>query len=84
MTDNTAAERMRRMRARKKEAVASLILYERPDWRLFLDRRTLPQKAGCEPDQLGCVVLKELVDNALDAGAGNVTLTGDTRHCIVR
>ena len=48
MTDNTAAERMRRMRARKKEAVASPILYERPDWRLFLDKRTLPQKAGCE------------------------------------
>jgi len=81
--DHTAAERMRRMRARKKAAAASPILYERPDWRLFIDKRTLPQKAGCEPWQLGRAVLKELVDNALDAGAGNVTLTGDATHCIV-
>ena len=30
---------------------------------------TLPQKAGCQPEDLRRVVLKELVDNALDAGA---------------
>jgi hypothetical protein len=69
--------------ARKAAAAPSPILYERPDWRLFIDKRTLPQKAGCAPDQLGRVVLKELVDNALDAGAGTVTLTGDATRCTV-
>jgi hypothetical protein len=29
----------------------------------------LPQKAGCQPHHLRSIVLKELVDNALDAGA---------------
>jgi hypothetical protein len=33
---------------------------------LFLRPETLPQKAGCSLDQLGSVVLKEVVDNALD------------------
>jgi hypothetical protein len=51
--------------------------------KLFIDKRTLPQKAGCAPNQLGRVVLKELVDNALDAGAGTVTLTGDATRCTV-
>ena len=67
MTDTTAAERMRRMRARKKAASASPILYEQQDWRDFINRASLPRKAGCEPNQLSRVVLKELVDNALDA-----------------
>jgi hypothetical protein len=40
---------------------------------LFTDLATLPQKAGCQPAYLGEVVLKELVDNALDTGA-NVSL----------
>jgi hypothetical protein len=35
---------------------------------LFLRPETLPQKAGCSLDQLGSVVLKEAVDNALDTG----------------
>jgi Histidine kinase-, DNA gyrase B-, and HSP90-like ATPase len=78
-----AAERMRRMRERRKGAAAP-ILYERPDWRLFIDKRTLPQKAGCEPAQIGRVVLKELVDNALDADAGVVTLAGNATSCTVR
>jgi DNA topoisomerase VI subunit B len=51
--------------------------------KLFVDKRTLQQKAGCAPNQLGRVVLKELVDNGLDAGAGTVTLTGDATRCTV-
>jgi len=66
----SASERMRRYRARQREAaLPAPLMYERPDWDLFLDPATLPQKAGCQPDELGRVVLKELIDNALDAGA---------------
>lgn len=61
-----SAERKRRQRKRE-------LIYERDDWQLFLDLATLPQKAGCYPFQLNQIVLKELVDNALDAGA-NVSL----------
>jgi hypothetical protein len=65
-----ASERMRQMRARNREAaVAPPIIYQRADWQLFCRSETLPQQAGCEPDQVARVVLKELVDNALDAGA---------------
>ena len=78
-----AAERMRRMRARRKAEQDAPILYEREDWKLFIDPQTLTQKAGCEPNQIGRVVIKELVDNALDIGADVVTLDGDTRRCTV-
>jgi len=44
-------------------------MFERADWTLFVRHETLPQKAGCGPDQIGRVVLKEAVDNALDTGA---------------
>jgi hypothetical protein len=75
--DATAAERMRRHRARKRQAAgnaaAETLIFERQDWTLFLDPSTLPQRAGCQPNELGRVVLKELVDNALDTGAA-VTL----------
>jgi hypothetical protein len=64
----SAAERMRRMRERRKIAAAPL-LYERADWTLFVRPESLPQKAGCEPKQIGRVVLKELTDNSLDIGA---------------
>src|SRR5262249_48513512 len=64
------ADRVRRHRARKRAtaAAATPLLYERADWELFVRPDTLPQKAGCRPDQLGCVVLKEALDNALDTG----------------
>jgi hypothetical protein len=53
----SAAERMRWMRARRKAQRSAPILYEREDWRLFIDPQTLPQKAGCEPDQIGVTAL---------------------------
>ena len=70
---------MARMRARRKvEASATApLMYERDDWQLFVRPETLPQKAGCEPSQIGRVVLKELVDNALDAGSVDVSLKWD-------
>jgi hypothetical protein len=60
-----AAERKRQQRARDNVA----LLFEREDWRLFVDPATLPQKAGCQPENLCQIVLRELVDNALDEGA---------------
>ena len=43
--------------------------YERAEWVFFRSATTLPQKAGVPVGQLRRLVLKELVDNALDAGA---------------
>ena len=63
----SAAERKRIQRRREQN---QSLVYETDDWRLFLDFATLPQKAGCQPRDLRKIVLKELVDNALDAGAG--------------
>jgi hypothetical protein len=71
------AERKRRQRERDQQ-----LIYETEDWRLFTDLATLSQKAGCQPPYLGEIVLKELVDNALDAGA-NVSLSHDGDTWIV-
>jgi hypothetical protein len=79
----SAAERMRRMRSRRATLAPAPILYEIEDWREFLDPHTLPRKAGCEPDQIGRVLIKETVDNALDSGADSVTLVGDARTVTV-
>ena len=43
--------------------------FERPEWTLFRDLSTLPQKACVPLRELYCLVLKELTDNALDAGS---------------
>ena len=67
MKDTTGAERQQRRRARL--AIAREVAFIRPDWGLFLHPDRLPQKAGCPRDQLRAMILKELVDNALDAGA---------------
>ena len=47
--------------------------FERPDWTLFRSVGTLSQRAGVPQSRLRRLVLKELVDNALDAG-GTVTI----------
>ena len=73
-----------RERRRTVGTATNPILFERADWRLFVDPRTLPQKAGCEPRELGRIVAKELVDNALDAGADGVTVDGDLTRIVVR
>jgi hypothetical protein len=65
-----SAERVRRHRLKKKlSAEAGPILFTRQDWSLFLDPARLPQKAGSDAGQVRAVALKELADNALDAGA---------------
>ena len=75
---------MRRLRERRAHTAVDPILFERADWRLFIDPHTLPQKAGCEANQIGRVLLKELTDNAADEQAGNVTVEGNAYHAIVR
>src|SRR4051794_34816880 len=62
-----AALRQRRRRARL--AVGREIEFVRADWALFLHPDRLPQKAGSPRDRMRAMILKELVDNALDAGA---------------
>jgi len=50
---------------------------------LFRNVNTLGQKAGVPADRLAALIVKELVDNALDAGA-SVTLEGgeDGRYTV--
>lgn len=54
----------------------------REDWTLFRSLNTLPQKAGIPLRQLGALVVKELVDNALDAGA-NVKVSEEDGWVII-
>src|SRR4051812_14895071 len=48
--------------------------FERPDWMLFSSVGTLSQKAGVQATLLRRLVLKELADNALDAGGNKVAV----------
>jgi hypothetical protein len=66
----SATERSREFRQRR----SSERLYNRADWQLFLDASTLPMMAGRQPRDLQRMILRELVDNALDVGA-KVTAT---------
>lgn len=57
-------------------------LYEREDWTLFRNINTLGQKAGVPAHRLTALIVKEVVDNALDVGA-NVTLSGSHGHYVI-
>jgi hypothetical protein len=48
---------------------AENLRFERADWTSFRTLEGLQQKAGVALDGLIALVLKELADNALDAGA---------------
>ena len=67
----SAAERKREQRDRERRAKLPTF-FDRADWSLFTNPRTLLQKAGCQPQDLRRLVLRELVDNALDAGANAI------------
>lgn len=58
-------------------------MFIREDWMLFRSINTLSQKAGVHVDLLPDLVIKELVDNALDTGA-NVELDIDGDMVLVR
>src|SRR4051795_6868380 len=64
-----SAAALRQRRSRERRRIAREIEFVRADWALFLHPDRLPQKAGCPRDRLRTMILKELVDNALDAGA---------------
>jgi len=59
---------LRKQRQRAREAAVREVEFVREDWTLFLHPDRLQQKAGCSRDHMRAMVLKELVDNALDAG----------------
>ena len=53
-------------------------LFNRQDWTLFRSLSTLGQRAGVTQDAIPALVVKELVDNALDAaGTCRYGRTGD-------
>jgi hypothetical protein len=65
------------------EPKAAEFQFERPDWVLFRSVDTLSQKAGVSKSQLRRLVLKELVDNALDADGGVKVFGLDERGRLV-
>ncbi len=77
-THRSETERKRDWRARKRAG----LLFASDDWQVFLDPANLPQKAGCQPAMLRRIILRELVDNALDTGA-NATLDRDGAGWVV-
>ena len=66
------ADPMTRQASLPAEAERAEFQFERPDWTLFRNAETLAQKAGVRKRLLRRLVLKELVDNALDSGATEV------------
>ena len=66
----STAERKRCQRRRDRTREA--LLCSRPDWRLFIDARTLPQKARCLPGDIRPAVINDIVDNGLDNGGGAI------------
>lgn len=81
-----SADAVRKARQRERERTTgpqSPLLYESEDWSLFCNRNTVHQKAGCDPNEIGRVILKELTDNALDADALDVAIRGNDRECCI-
>src|SRR3954463_15724518 len=77
------AAALRQRRSREKRRIAREIEFTRADWVLFLHPDRLPQKAGCPRDRLRAMILKELVDNALDAGAAATLAQADPDTWVV-
>lgn len=61
---------------------SEIFKFVREDWAMFRSLGTLSQKAGVPSRLLRRLVIKELVDNALDAG-GRVTLREDSDWYII-
>ena len=53
----------------RERKAATPLRYTTDEWRDYLSPSTLARKAGCDVDDLPAMVLKELTDNAADAGA---------------
>jgi Histidine kinase-, DNA gyrase B-, and HSP90-like ATPase len=69
-SDRRARTRERKRAERDRKAVlASPLRYTTEEWRDYLSPTTLARKAGADIDDLPAMVLKELCDNAADAGA---------------
>ena len=58
------------------------MIYEREDWTQFRSINTLSSKAGVGLRSLGGLVIKEIADNALDAGM-NVTMTEENGWVVI-
>jgi hypothetical protein len=61
VTSTRDRNRERKRLQRERQRPVDAIVYETEDWQLFLSEDTLPQKAGCYPEQLAGLVLRELV-----------------------
>jgi hypothetical protein len=70
----SAAERQRQSRARRRSEAqdSAPLIFRVDDWRELVDPVSLPMQAGCTNGELAALVLKELVDNALDQGGASL------------
>lgn len=59
-------------------------MFEREDWKLFRNIETLCQKAGVNRDKIPKLIIKELVDNALDVSDCNLGLIDGSNGFYVR
>jgi hypothetical protein len=74
-----AAERKRQQRQREREQA---LIYETEDWRLFTDLATLPQKAGCQPQDLRKrVPSRRLLEN-VGGASGVMTVSAQAARSI--
>jgi hypothetical protein len=66
------------------ESQAADFKFERQDWTLFRSPETLSQKAGVPTDKLLRDCLKELTDNALDAGGYATIREPEPNHYVIK